>query len=582
MKFDVTSSDGAGNGFNYEDGTFEPAGSARAHREHQQRAAGSSRRSTSTPRRRRSSRRRRSRTSAPATNNAWLGAQATIQRWYADPVVSNERHRIGRCGRSSRTTTSARPRTSRWGCTRGSSSSPTSSQWQDPVSGVFLGTQPRPPARRQRAADRRWRADGLAGEHHHGRHERQLSRVRAGVPGPAAGVQGQQQVEGPVRPLHASTPTATPPAHAVGVGRSGHRRSTRRERSSRSQCRAVPEHRHARVPDRHLLAELPERAARLPCQPGIGTPTSAPDGPLERLPIDAACGRDVERPAAGGAKINSGCSGAGCFTFAPPQFGVEDTDPYTPMLRAYEGDKVQIRTLVGAHMSPHYLHGARRELAVRADELQRLRQHQRLSRHAGHGHLGALRVALHACRGPTATNGAADYLYSPSSDTPGLSNGNWGIMRGYRAQQPTPALVAAAQQSCRPRTSRPRRRAADVSRGGAAEALQRRCRARARRPGRSGRLQRAGPGRSRRQPAAGQPERARLLPQAGSRSDDRDAPAGHAGRAADPARQRGRLHQLTLENRIPDVPLNIGSSSLGIPSTRRARSGCIRNWWRST
>ncbi len=33
---------------------------------------------------------------------------------------------------------------------------------------------------------------------------------------------------------------------------------------------------------------------------------------------------------------------------------VQPTDPFTPMLRAYAGDKVQVRTLVGAHHNPHF------------------------------------------------------------------------------------------------------------------------------------------------------------------------------------------------------------------------------------
>ena len=49
VKFDVTSSDGAGNGFNYEDGTFSPDEVRERHRDASTTAAASSPRSTSTP-----------------------------------------------------------------------------------------------------------------------------------------------------------------------------------------------------------------------------------------------------------------------------------------------------------------------------------------------------------------------------------------------------------------------------------------------------------------------------------------------------------------------------------------------------
>ena len=67
-------------------------------------------------------------------------------------------------------------------------------------------------------------------------------------------------------------------------------------------------------------------------------------------------------------QINSTCVGPGCFQFPAGDPGAEATDPYTPLLRAYEGDKVQIPY---ARRRPHvaaFLHDAWRQLAVRADE----------------------------------------------------------------------------------------------------------------------------------------------------------------------------------------------------------------------
>jgi hypothetical protein len=81
VKFDVTSSDGAGNGWNYEDGTFSPdevreridANNA------YQSAVGGNQFLTAKSHPRLGS----------GPGGAWLGAQTTIQRWWADPLVNN-------------------------------------------------------------------------------------------------------------------------------------------------------------------------------------------------------------------------------------------------------------------------------------------------------------------------------------------------------------------------------------------------------------------------------------------------------------------------------------------------------------
>src|SRR5216684_207607 len=90
VKFDVTSSDGAGNGFNYEDGTFSPEEVQEIH------AAltapgGSWTSCASCPTLRAPQ--------PPPTDicgglnppkqcaSEWKGAQTTIQRWYLDPLV---------------------------------------------------------------------------------------------------------------------------------------------------------------------------------------------------------------------------------------------------------------------------------------------------------------------------------------------------------------------------------------------------------------------------------------------------------------------------------------------------------------
>ncbi|HEV7375408.1 MAG TPA: hypothetical protein VGN95_11865 [Pyrinomonadaceae bacterium] len=80
VKFDVTSSDGAGNGWNYEDGTFSPDEVREridANNAYQTAIGGSQFLSAKTHPR-----------LGAGPGGAWLGAQTTVQRWWADPLVN--------------------------------------------------------------------------------------------------------------------------------------------------------------------------------------------------------------------------------------------------------------------------------------------------------------------------------------------------------------------------------------------------------------------------------------------------------------------------------------------------------------
>lgn len=88
VKFDVTSSDGAGNGWNYEDGTFAP--NEVTERIAAINAAGGLDRSElpglSQPLRLQA---KPIKFFGEGPGGSWLGAQASIQRWYADPLYNN-------------------------------------------------------------------------------------------------------------------------------------------------------------------------------------------------------------------------------------------------------------------------------------------------------------------------------------------------------------------------------------------------------------------------------------------------------------------------------------------------------------
>jgi hypothetical protein len=105
----------------------------------------------------------------------------------------------------------------------------------------------------------------------------------------------------------------------------------------------------------------------------------------------------------------------------------QPSDPYTPLLRAYEHDKVQIRTLVGAHVQSHsfQVHGVEwLSEPSYANSGYRNVQGMGLSEHFEM--LFTLPPAT-----TTADRPFADYLYAPSAGQSGLTNGLWGILRAY-------------------------------------------------------------------------------------------------------------------------------------------------------
>jgi hypothetical protein len=106
---------------------------------------------------------------------------------------------------------------------------------------------------------------------------------------------------------------------------------------------------------------------------------------------------------------------------------ISNWDPYTPLLRGYQGDKIQIRALVGAHTVPHSfsIHGVKwlAEMTAKNSGFKN-GQEMGISEH----------YEFQFDLPPASTDPKqtfADYLYAPSSGSSGLSNGVWGIMRSY-------------------------------------------------------------------------------------------------------------------------------------------------------
>jgi len=119
----------------------------------------------------------------------------------------------------------------------------------------------------------------------------------------------------------------------------------------------------------------------------------------------------------------------------PEDGGVTGRDPFTPMLRAYANDKVQIRTLVGAHLTPHSFQMSGIKWSTEASDPNSGYRNAQIMGLSEHFEM-LFTVPPTTSPPPTTTNEEkarpfADYWYAPSSDPTGQANGLWGLMRAY-------------------------------------------------------------------------------------------------------------------------------------------------------
>jgi hypothetical protein len=122
-------------------------------------------------------------------------------------------------------------------------------------------------------------------------------------------------------------------------------------------------------------------------------------------------------------------------------------DPITPILRAYEGDKVQVRLLVGAHMFAHQfnLEGPRwfaepswKNSGYRSAQAMGLSEHFEFLFKTPASSAPSI---SRKCPDGTSEGNCVDYLYSPSLDEFGVANGLWGLFRAYDPNKKAAKLV---------------------------------------------------------------------------------------------------------------------------------------------
>ncbi len=127
------------------------------------------------------------------------------------------------------------------------------------------------------------------------------------------------------------------------------------------------------------------------------------------------------------------------FPKKPLTADMQPGDPFTPLLRAYEGDNVQVRLIAGAHMLPH-------DFAIFGTNW--LFEPANGDDHGSSGFRNnqAIGISEHyefLFRVPRASpstdyaHNATDYLYTPdyANAAHGIIDGMWGIMRAYKGNR---------------------------------------------------------------------------------------------------------------------------------------------------
>ncbi len=366
VKFDVTASDGSANGFNYEDGTFAPD-------EVIERIA--------------------------AINNAGgladtsglkpltarshpyfgvLGAQTTVQRWYADPLLNS----VGkdRTLRTVFTHDHFGPSTHQQaGIYAGLVVEPAGSTWRNPETGEVMGN-------RFDGGPTSFRADILTANPTESFREFLLSVTDDHLAYTADG-----------KPIY--------PPGMVEVG--------------------LP-----------VILQRPVVAAPQPATiEDVGTMTVS----YRNEPLALRIRDPKTNTQAVGTAGDLGHAFRSDVTRADPAFNSQPTwypplsqdqrpgDPYTPLVRAYEGDRVKFGFVVGAHEEMHalQLHGLRwRQDAAVAKSPWIAAQPAGISEH--------FEMDAGNLPGQTVKGKSTDYLYTLGGSEAELWNGTWGLMRAYR------------------------------------------------------------------------------------------------------------------------------------------------------
>ncbi len=423
VKFDVTSSDGAANGWNYEDASFSPdevrerINAIRAHNNCVGDAVsgGDARDGTFDcpvakvhpffgP--------------GPDKNNDgvpdWIGAMTNVQRWFADDVLDLQGH--DRTLRTVFTHDHLSPSTHQQaGLYAGLVVEPQGSTWRNPETGAFMYTRPD-------GGPTSWRADILTGDTD------------------GDGIDDSHRefmVEFGDFQL-AYKPNDRPLTPWTGV--------------ARQPGEGLDDPPNAINPPGIIEGDIHDVFVKpLECPGGVPLPcpeiiSAADVGTMSTNYRNEPIALRVRDPANNDQAQGEAGDLANAFrsdivradpafnvqpNFYPPlTAGVQPGDPFTPLMRAYANDKVQVRVLVGAHEEGHNfsINGIKWPFEP-SDPNSGWRNSQMMGISEHFEFLSPLTPAKGA-RGPF-----TDYAYKVGSSQDDLWNGIWGILRSYRNEQ---------------------------------------------------------------------------------------------------------------------------------------------------
>ena len=397
VKFDVTSADGSGNGWNYEDGTFSPG--EVLERIHAINANGGL--ITGVDRRGRPT--RTELTAEPHPYFGTIGAQTTVQRWFADDVLNNAGE--DRTLRSVFTHDHFGPSTHQQaGLYAALVVEPKDSQWRDSETGTMFGT-------RFDGGPTSYRADILTADPEDSYREFMFQFADFALAYEAGG-----GVDAQGHPVPDPAAAISPPAiEEIGL------------------------------PFLLAKADVCPGGVPLPCPEAVSSEDPGTfvvnyrNEPVALRVLDDSgpAPRQAEGDAGDLAKVYHSKTTRAIEElnrqpdFYPPLTAdLEAGDPFTPLLRAYQGDKVQIRTLVGAHEEGH---------VMTINGIKWLQNPE--DPNAGWRNAQMMGISEHfefltpIIPATNPLGNAADFLYRNNASSDGQWHGVWGLLRTYRSPQ---------------------------------------------------------------------------------------------------------------------------------------------------
>ena len=396
VKFDVTSSDGSGNGWNYEDGTISP--DETIERINAINAGGGLRLADGTRR-----------MLAPVAHPFFgtPGARTTVQRWYADPIVNNAG--VDRTLRTVFTHDHYGPSTHQQvGLFAALVVEPAGSHWRDPETGTMFGG-------RFDGGPTDWHADILTTNTADSYREFMLGYsdyLLAYEAGGGINAQGNPVPD----PARAIIPPGIEPVGLPNLW---------------AKPQMCPGNQPLPCPEAISSTDNGVFAVNYRNEPIVERILNRSGGTLQQGPQGAGLAGDLASAYLSNVTRSNPALNSQPTFYPPLSLDVSGTDPFTPIMRAYQGDKVQVRMVVGAHEETHMtqMNGLKwlqepsnPQSGWRSSNVSGISEHFEF--------LATLTVPK---RGATAN--IEDHLYRTASSTGGQWDGAWGLLRAYRTNQ---------------------------------------------------------------------------------------------------------------------------------------------------